>query len=1044
MPLNMSVRSCLAVVSVFLSLAATPYARAQNTYDVSLSPAVDASVCNNGQQAGFNSQIFTTDQSGHFSTVWSTSTPVVSVVGDVTNSSVSATMSCLNTGSGSGSIQASRPGSTGNYTGTYSFNSQTGQVTISRQLPTISIADVAIAEGNSGTKLMTFTLTLSFASTSPITYNIFTVDDTAKAGSDYVASNLVGQSIPAGQTTATFSVTINGDTFGEANELFNVYLSNVSGATVPDNFTVGRIDNDDAASLYIDDVTLSEGDSGTKLATFTVSLVPAAATAVTYDIATLSASPQIPKGVDFVPKSLVGEAIPAGQTSKSFTVTVNGDTVNEQDEYFVVELSNASGATIADPEGIGTILNDDPPPSLSIDDAALSEGNSGTKLMTFTVKLSGPTGNTVNYQVKTGNGTATAGSDYVAKSISDSMFGDTTSKTFTVTINGDTTTEPDETFGVYLISPDPISDDHAIGTILNDDTPTLSIADVSISEGNSGSKLATFTVSLSTASANAVTYNIATADASAKAGIDYTASSLNGEAIPAGQTSRTFTVPILGDTTVEPNKGFVVNVTSVVGATVTDGVANGIILNDDGPTLSIGDISTAEGNSGTTVATFTVRLSQAAAVPVTYNIATADGSGKAASDYVAKNLVGETIPAGQLSKTFTVTLNGDQTLEQNETYYVSLSGASGATIMDSTAIGYIVNDDGPTLSINDAAVTEGNSGTKLMTFTVTLSQAAETAVTYNLATSNVTATAGSDYVAVASTPQSIPAGTLSKTFNVTINGDTAVEPNETFYLTLTNPYGATKFDGTGIGTITNDDGAALRVARVATGGLYDDIDDGNGAPRLSMNDYALLLQDTAQRICKRAGTATIVAVDGVENRAVLDDLADATNLTCSTQPHYAAVMVQGDSRGFLIEVPTTPNTRGLQVLGQPEMFTDAGSTALSVLGVGQSQPITVLLASAADGTAEVRRAQAQALAQRVQQRFVQNANANVIVLGANAVNGLVDLTVRAQPPANRRGTALPNDRILVSPGLLRQFRAQAEFVSLPPTDEPAQYLQLQQ
>jgi len=279
---------------------------------------------------------------------------------------------------------------------------------------------------------------------------------------------------------------------------------------------------------------------------------------------------------------------------------------------------------------------------------------------------------------------------------------------------------------------------------------------------------------------------------------------------------------------------------------------------------------------------------------------------------------------------------------------------------------------------------------------------------------------------------------------VTINGDVTIEPNEAFLVNLTNPFGATKFDGAGVGTITNDDGATLRVARVATVGLYDDIDDGNRAPRLSMNDYAVLLQDTAQRICRRANSATIVAVDGVENRAVLDDLADATNLTCNTQPHYAAVMATGDSRGFLIEVPTRANTRGLQVLGQPETFTDSDSTALSVLGVGQARPITVMLASAAVGTPQARRAQAQALAQHVQQQFAKDANANVIVLGANAVSGLVDLTVRAQPPVNRRGTVLPNDRILVSPALLRQFRAHAEFVPLPTTDESAQYLQLQQ
>jgi hypothetical protein len=214
---------------------------------------------------------------------------------------------------------------------------------------------------------------------------------------------------------------------------------------------------------------------------------------------------------------------------------------------------------------------------------------------------------------------------------------------------------------------------------------------------------------------------------------------------------------------------------------------------------------------------------------------------------------------------------------------------------------------------------------------------------------------------------------------------------------------------------------------------------------LSLHDYTLLLHDTAQRICQRTGAATIVAVDDVENRAVLSDLADATNLTCSTQPHYAAVMAPGDSRGFLIEAPTAPTKDGLQVLGPPETFIDAKATALSVLGAGQSRPITLLLASAADGTPRMRGAQAQALAQRVRQRLARDQNENVIVFGARAVPGLVDMTIRAYPLANLPKFTMPYDRILVSPALLQRFRrSDVELLPMPKADELGQYLQLQQ
>ncbi len=113
---------------------------------------------------------------------------------------------------------------------------------------------------------------------------------------------------------------------------------------------------------------------------------------------------------------------------------------------------------------------------------------------------------------------------------------------------------------------------------------------------------------------------------------------------------------------------------------------------------------------------------------------------------------------------------------------------------------------GTTLSINDATVTEGNTATTTATFTVTLSAAAPAGgVTFDIATQDGTATAGSDYVARSLTAQTIPAGSTTSTFDVTVNGDTTYEPNETFLVNVTNVVGATVSDGQGQGTITNDD-----------------------------------------------------------------------------------------------------------------------------------------------------------------------------------------------------------------------------------------------
>jgi hypothetical protein len=129
----------------------------------------------------------------------------------------------------------------------------------------------------------------------------------------------------------------------------------------------------------------------------------------------------------------------------------------------------------------------------------------------------------------------------------------------------------------------------------------------------------------------------------------------------------------------------------------------GTIRNDDGsgggggggtpPSMSIANVTTIEGNSGTKQAVFTVQLSQPASSNVTYNIATANGTATAGSDYVAASASGQVISAGQSSKTFSVTVNGDATYESNERFKVNLTGVTGATVTDAQGIGIIQNDD---------------------------------------------------------------------------------------------------------------------------------------------------------------------------------------------------------------------------------------------------------------------------------------------------------------------------------------------------------------
>ena len=229
------------------------------------------------------------------------------------------------------------------------------------------------------------------------------------------------------------------------------------------------------------------------------------------------------------------------------------------------------------------------------------------------------------------------------------------------------------------------------------------------------------------------------------------------------------------------------------------------------PNLTINDVTLAEGNAGTTTFTFTVSLASAApAGNVTFNIATIDGTATTAdNDYVANSVTSQTIVAGNSSSTFDVTVNDDTTAEPDETFFVNVTNATNATITDSQGVGTITNDDAvlPVLTINDVTLTEGNAGTGLASFTVSLDiPAGPSGVTFNIATADGTATtADSDYVLNSITGATIAASSQTYTFDVTVNGDAIAEQDETFTVNVTGVTGATLGDGVGLGTITNDD-----------------------------------------------------------------------------------------------------------------------------------------------------------------------------------------------------------------------------------------------
>ncbi len=563
-------------------------------------------------------------------------------------------------------------------------------------------------------------------------------------------------------------------------------------------------------TLSIGDAVITEGDDDLVLAEFTVTLSAASAQLVTLDYATSDGTAT--SGADYEAQTNGSVVFAPGTTTQTITIPVLADQLAESAESFFVTLTNPVNATITDGIGQGTIIDDDSPaPTISISDATLAEGNTGTANMVFNVTLSSAVGTAVTVDYSTVPGNATSGTDYQSATGTVTFAAGETSKSINVPIVGDTQFEEAETFVVALAnsSGPTITDNQGLGTITNDDAaPTITIADVSQNEGDSGTTNFVFTLILSQAVNSAVTVDVAAVAGTATAATDFTAANQT-ITFAANETQKTFTVQVAGDTDDEENETIFVNLTNAAGATIADNQAMGTIVNDDDPevppVLSVADVSVVEGNSGLTDLVFTVTRTGSLAAASSVTFATAPNTALADTDFQSQSATVD-FAANEATKTVTVKVIGDTLDEEIETFFVNLTNAVGATIGDAQATGTITDDDVPlpTLTIDDPSKVEGNSGNSQLQFTLTMSAASTTPVTVDFNTSNGTANAGEDFVAN-SGAITFAAGETTKTITIDIIGDTAFESAESFTVNLTNPAGATITKAAGTGTITNDD-----------------------------------------------------------------------------------------------------------------------------------------------------------------------------------------------------------------------------------------------
>jgi hypothetical protein len=719
------------------------------------------------------------------------------------------------------------------------------------------------AEGNAGSTPFTFTVTRSGITTGTLTV-VYAVTGTGANPAD--ATDFTGGQLPVntltfldGQNSRTVAIAVSGDTAVEADESFTVTLSNPDPATDVEIVTptaTGTIQTDDGANFAItaDQAVQSEGDSGTKNFTFKITRTGLKTETISLDYAVSGNGTNQADAADFgltqFPHGTV--TFLPGDETKTVTIEVNGDKAVEQDEGFRVTISNAlpvdSTTRIVTATADGTILNDDTSVAIAATDAAKAEGNADTTPFTFTVTRSGlTTGQTkVDYAVS-GTGTPPAnaadfGTELPRGTVTFEA-GETT-KTVTVSVAGDVTPELDEQFTVTITpngaDPATISTATATGTIQNDDNVALAIAatDAAKPEGNSGTALLVFTVTRAGQSQAALTvdYTVAGSGTNPANASDF--STMTGKVtFAAGETSKTLTVTVNGDTSVEPDETFTVTLSNPVPSEsvqlITPAATGTIQTDDTGLAIAATAADKAEGDSGTTDFTFTVtRTGQTTgAATVSYTVAGSGTHAVNAADFGGTLPSGGTVTfgAGETSKTLTISVSGDLTVEADEQFTVTLSGPSaGAQLLTSTANGTVRNNDSATLSIADQSVAEGDSGTKTMTFVVTLDNAVDGGCSVAFTTAAGTAAANTDYKVVTASPLRFT-GTAGETHNilVTIYGDRQVEGDETFTVTLgaITPLGAVaasslEKDGSpATGTITNDDDASVVQLPTVSGGV---------------------------------------------------------------------------------------------------------------------------------------------------------------------------------------------------------------------------------
>ena len=394
-------------------------------------------------------------------------------------------------------------------------------------------------------------------------------------------------------------------------------------------------------------------------------------------------------GADYTPVS--GQLTFAeGETEKTFNIPIADDSLPESPESVVLTLSGT-----ADLDSLGhyaraalNIYDSLTPLSFTVDEAditglSVAEGDAGGRNFVATVRLLGATNRAVSVDFNTSTGgSATLNADYVGTSGTLNFAPGEDTREIVIPILGDTIDEFNETFSVVFSNPQgatPAIPSFTVSILDDDEPPTISVTDLTVSEGPSAK--AVFTIRLSQPTGKGATVNCQTANGTATAGSDYTAGNF-GVSFNPGTTIRHVEVPVLTDGTAEEDETFFLNVFSAntTRAVVADGQGQATIK-DAAASASLVQFSAtnyfmneADGQSN-----ITVTRAGDTTQPASIDYRTLSQSASERSDFTAA--VGTlSFAAGETTKTFPVLVTDDRYLEPGESLNLELSNPSGAAL----------------------------------------------------------------------------------------------------------------------------------------------------------------------------------------------------------------------------------------------------------------------------------------------------------------------------------------------------------------------------